>query len=187
MLSTSLARRRLPPRTTQTSRRTWRGWRSRTPCAGITQIRFEGLRLPPHSQRCALPCRIFTCALKRSTSGWSYRAVIPTGSLGHMTATDVPRDATQVPQGASVDEKQARQVAEAAREAEWRKPSFGKELFLGRLRMNLIDPWPTPDPERTAKAEEFIARLGEFARTIDGGQIGRDAPSPGGGVHGPAG
>src|SRR5947209_17632912 len=24
--------------------RTWRGWRSRTPCAGITQIRCEGLR-----------------------------------------------------------------------------------------------------------------------------------------------
>ncbi|GAB3943186.1 hypothetical protein GCM10027614_31470 [Micromonospora vulcania] len=27
-------------------------------CAGITQIRFEGLRACPHSQRCALPCRM---------------------------------------------------------------------------------------------------------------------------------
>ncbi len=45
-----------------------------------------------------------------------------------------------------IDEKQARQVAEAARESEWRKPSFGKELFLGRLRLDLIDPWPQPDP-----------------------------------------
>jgi len=101
-----------------------------------------------------------------------------------MTTTDVPPDTTQVPAGASVDEKQARQVAEAAREAEWRKPSFGKELFLGRLRMELIDPWPAPDPARTAKAEEFIARLGEFARTIDGGQIERDARIPDEVFHG---
>src|SRR4051795_7519227 len=30
----------------------------RASCAGITQIRFEGLRCHPHSQRCALPCRM---------------------------------------------------------------------------------------------------------------------------------
>ena len=36
-----------------------RGWRrDRASCAGITQIRYEGLRCHPHSQRCALPCRI---------------------------------------------------------------------------------------------------------------------------------
>ena len=49
-----------------------------------------------------------------------------------------------------VSEREARQVAEAARETEWRKPSFGKELFLGRFRLDLIDPWPQPDPEQTA-------------------------------------
>jgi alkylation response protein AidB-like acyl-CoA dehydrogenase len=95
-----------------------------------------------------------------------------------MTTTDV---------GAGVGEKQARQVAEAAREAEWRKPSFGKELFLGRLRMELIDPWPTPDPERAAKAEEFMARLGEFAKTIDGGRVEREARIPDEVLHGLAG
>ncbi|HZD99756.1 MAG TPA: acyl-CoA dehydrogenase, partial [Micromonosporaceae bacterium] len=56
-----------------------------------------------------------------------------------------------------VDEKQARQVAEAAREADWRKPSFGKQLFLGRLRMDLVEPWPTPDPEQQADGEAFLA------------------------------
>jgi len=96
-----------------------------------------------------------------------------------MTTTDVPPpDTTHVPAGASVDEKQARQVAEAAREAEWRKPSFGKELFLGRLRMELIDPWPTPDAAATAKADDFLAKLGDFAKTIDGAQIERDARIP---------
>ena len=50
-----------------------------------------------------------------------------------------------------VSEREARQVAEAARETEWRKPSFGKELFLGRLRLDLIDPWPQPDPEQRGR------------------------------------
>jgi alkylation response protein AidB-like acyl-CoA dehydrogenase len=85
---------------------------------------------------------------------------------------------THVPAGANVDEKQARQVAEAAREAEWRKPSFGKELFLGRLRMELIDPWPAPDEAAVAKGEDFLAKLGEYAKTIDGQQIERDARIP---------
>jgi hypothetical protein len=33
----------------------------------------------------------------------------------------------------NVSEKQAREVAEAARESEWKLPSFGKELFLGNF------------------------------------------------------
>src|SRR5436190_12433881 len=85
---------------------------------------------------------------------------------------------THVPAGANVDEKQARQVAAAAREVEWRKPSFGKELFLGRLHMELIDPWPAPDEAAVAKGEDFLAKLGEYAKTIDGAQIERDARIP---------
>ena len=42
--------------------------------------------------------------------------------------------------------REARTVAEAARQTEWTKRSFGKELFLGRLRLDLIEPWPTPSP-----------------------------------------
>src|SRR3954454_10669728 len=78
----------------------------------------------------------------------------------------------------TVTERQARQVAEAAREAEWRKPSFGKELFLGRFRLDLIDPLPQPDAERAAAAEEYLGRLREFTHKIDGGQIERDALIP---------
>jgi len=63
---------------------------------------------------------------------------------------------------ATVDEKQARQVAEAARETQWRKPSFGKELFLGRLRLDLIDPPPEPDPEEAGRAAEFLDKLRTF-------------------------
>ncbi|HEY2675133.1 MAG TPA: acyl-CoA dehydrogenase family protein [Rugosimonospora sp.] len=95
---------------------------------------------------------------------------------GETPAGQTPAAAGQA--SASVDEKQARQVAEAARESEWRKPSFGKELYLGRLRMDLIDPWPSPDPGRAAKAGEFLSRLGDFAAGIDGAQIERDARIP---------
>ena len=79
---------------------------------------------------------------------------------------------------ANVSERQARQVAEAARESEWRKPSFGKELFLGRFRLDLIDPRPEPDPEKAAKADEFLAKLGAYVATIDGLAIERDARIP---------
>ena len=77
-----------------------------------------------------------------------------------------------------VSEKQARQVAEAARETEWRKPSFGKELFLGRFRLDLIDPRPEPDPAQVARAEVFLAKLREFMANVDGLAIERDARIP---------
>ena len=47
----------------------------------------------------------------------------------------------------NVSEKQARDVVEAAREAEWKLPSFGKQLFLGDFRLDLIHPQPQLDPE----------------------------------------
>ncbi|MCU7725723.1 acyl-CoA dehydrogenase family protein [Actinoplanes sp. KI2] len=77
----------------------------------------------------------------------------------------------------NVSEKQARQVAEAARESEWRKPSFGKELFLGRFRLDLIDPWPAEQPR--PDADEFLRKLDAFARSeIDGQRIEHDARIP---------
>ncbi len=83
------------------------------------------------------------------------------------------------PAGGDVSYQEARQVAEASRETEWAKPSFGKELFLGRFRLDLIDPWPTPDPATAAKGEEFLAKLDAYVRSeVDGQQIERDARIP---------
>jgi hypothetical protein len=80
---------------------------------------------------------------------------------------------------AEVTEKQARQVAEAAREKAWRKPSFGKELFSGRFRLDLVHPWPTPDPAAVARAEAFLTKLEKYAAShIDNQQIERDARIP---------
>ena len=78
-----------------------------------------------------------------------------------------------------VSEREARQVAEAAREQGWRKPSFAKELFLGRFRLDLIHPHPLPSPEAVQKGEAFLARLRDFCETqVDAARIEREARIP---------
>jgi alkylation response protein AidB-like acyl-CoA dehydrogenase len=78
-----------------------------------------------------------------------------------------------------ISEKQAREVAEHARAAEWRQPSFGKELFLGRLRLDLVHPHPSGAHEATEKGEAFLVRLREFCElNIDSEVIERDARIP---------
>ncbi|MEV5438261.1 acyl-CoA dehydrogenase family protein [Streptomyces sp. NPDC052682] len=79
----------------------------------------------------------------------------------------------------AVTEREARQVAEAAREQEWRKPSFAKELFLGRFRLDLIHPHPLPTEEAAQRGEEFLAKLRDFCETkVDGALIEREARIP---------
>src|SRR5437588_3918992 len=78
-----------------------------------------------------------------------------------------------------ISEKQARDVAERAREAQWLAPSFGKELFLGRLRLDLVHPHPSGSPEDSERGEAFLARLREFCESqIDAAGIERDAQIP---------
>ncbi|MGW1197328.1 acyl-CoA dehydrogenase family protein [Streptomyces sp. NPDC002536] len=78
-----------------------------------------------------------------------------------------------------VSEREARQVAEAAREQDWKKPSFAKELFLGRFRLDLIHPHPTPLPDDVRRGEEFLAKLRDFCENrVDGARIERDAQIP---------
>jgi len=78
-----------------------------------------------------------------------------------------------------VSEQESRKVAEAAREQDWQQPSFGKELFLGRLRLDLIHPYPRPTEEDRRKGEAFLARLGTYLQeAVDPLQIERDAKIP---------
>jgi len=74
--------------------------------------------------------------------------------------------------------REARKVVEAARETDWRKPSFAKELFLGRFRLDLIHPHPRADEESVGKGEAFLAKLTEFCEQIDGSVIEREARIP---------
>ena len=76
------------------------------------------------------------------------------------------------------DAKQSRDVAEAAREDGWSRASFLRELFLGRLRMELIDPFPEPDGSETARAAPFLASLRNLLERLDPDAIDRDGAIP---------
>ncbi len=93
-------------------------------------------------------------------------------SVANPAGTAAPQTTNQV------TEQQARQVAEEAREKEWHKPSFGKELFLGQFRLDLIDPHPQPSAADRERGEAYLAKLEAHCATIDGAQIERDNQIP---------
>jgi alkylation response protein AidB-like acyl-CoA dehydrogenase len=78
----------------------------------------------------------------------------------------------------AVSEKEARDVAEAARETEWTHPSFVKELFLGRFRLDLIHPYPESDPDELRKAQPFLDTLRAFLERLDSDEIDRTGEIP---------
>jgi alkylation response protein AidB-like acyl-CoA dehydrogenase len=79
----------------------------------------------------------------------------------------------------NVSEKQSREVAEAAREKDWKLPSFGKGLFMGDFRLDLISPQPRLAPEAVEKGERFLETLRAFlVEEVDPLRIERDAKIP---------
>src|SRR3989442_7828622 len=88
-----------------------------------------------------------------------------------MTTVEAPRR--------KVSAEEARDVAEAAREQEWAAPSFVRELFLGKLRMDLIHPYPEQDPAEIARAKPFLDSLERFLREqVDSDRIDREGEIP---------
>src|SRR6186713_1830574 len=79
---------------------------------------------------------------------------------------------------AQVSEQEARKVAEAARETEWKSPSFVKELFLGNFRLDLIHPYPLVEEERQ-EFTAFMQAFREFLKTeVDTVEIDRTGEYP---------
>ncbi|GAA5073832.1 hypothetical protein HNP84_008455 [Thermocatellispora tengchongensis] len=73
----------------------------------------------------------------------------------------------------------AREVAEQAREKEWTRPSFGKQLFLGDFRLDLVHPAPTLPPEAVEKGEDFLGALRRFLEErVDPAGIERESQIP---------
>ncbi|MEE9231382.1 MAG: acyl-CoA dehydrogenase family protein [Acidobacteriota bacterium] len=79
----------------------------------------------------------------------------------------------------SPTELEARDVAEDARENRWEHPSFALKLFLGRLRMDLIHPFPELAAEEETRGQDFLARLESFLlEHVDGDAIDRHGKVP---------
>ena len=75
-------------------------------------------------------------------------------------------------------EKEARDVAESARETEWEHPSFVRELFLGRFRFDLISPHPPEDAAEAVRAKPFMDKLRAFMQRVDSEEIDRTGEIP---------
>ena len=71
------------------------------------------------------------------------------------------------------------ELAEEAREKEWVYPSFLAELFQGRVRWDLIFPFPEQSEEDRKIGDEFLRRLEEcLKRTIDSDEVDRTGEIP---------
>ncbi|MFJ5862079.1 acyl-CoA dehydrogenase family protein [Pseudarthrobacter sp. NPDC092439] len=95
--------------------------------------------------------------------------------------TDAPGAETPVPAGnlgAGATADDARAIAEAARESAWERPSFAKGLYLGSFDLGLVHPWPAARSEDVERGEAFMARLTDYAKTLDGSVIEREAKIP---------
>src|SRR6476469_4275557 len=75
--------------------------------------------------------------------------------------------------------KDARAISEAAREKDWKLPSFGKALYLGDFQPELISPQPDLPADSVEKGERFLAALGTFLQDeVDPQEIEREARIP---------
>src|SRR5918993_2134742 len=93
--------------------------------------------------------------------------------------TDVLVPTTETPRTPLASEQEAREVAEAAREKEWQAPSFVRSMFEGSFRLDLIHPFPRPDPADLERARPFMERLGRFMRErVDSDMIDREGKIP---------
>ena len=77
----------------------------------------------------------------------------------------------------NASEEEARELAETSRESAWQGKSFLRDLFLGSLRMDWIDPFPhTPFTE---EFKTFYRQLNVFLRDeVDSVKIDAEGKYP---------
>src|SRR5437867_5454128 len=76
-------------------------------------------------------------------------------------------------------EVEARQVAEEAREAEWKQPSFLRELYLGNFHVDLIHPFPGTDAVPRPEFLRFYEAMERFLiEKVDSDRIDREGKIP---------
>lgn len=80
--------------------------------------------------------------------------------MAHCVAMETAKKIDQ-----SENEKQeALDVVEAARETEWEHPSFVAELFMGRIRSDIIFPFPTQSAEDKKIGDEYMAKISAYLK-----------------------
>ncbi len=93
--------------------------------------------------------------------------------------TDLLTPPTAPPRTALATEQEAREVAESAREKEWKAPSFVREMFEGSYRFELLHPFPRMAASEIEEARPFMERLERFLREkVDSDRIDREGKIP---------
>lgn len=73
----------------------------------------------------------------------------------------------------------AMELAEDSREQEWTQPSFVAELFAGRLRWDLILPFPVQSPEDKKTGDELLAKIEKVLKeNLDPDEVDRTGEVP---------
>ncbi len=60
------------------------------------------------------------------------------------------------------DKRRAMEVAESAREAQWTKPSFAQQLFMGTFEASSLAQFPVQSPEDRRIGDEYVAKVAAF-------------------------
>ncbi|MEW6055700.1 MAG: acyl-CoA dehydrogenase family protein [Bdellovibrionota bacterium] len=81
--------------------------------------------------------------------------------------------------GKNKEEIEALEVAEEAREAEWKEPSFVADLFMGKLRTSSILPYPEQSEEDRKIGDAYLEKMHAFLREkVDADEIDRTGEIP---------
>ena len=79
----------------------------------------------------------------------------------------------------SKDKKASLEFAEEQREAEWKYPSFGLQLFHGQPDFDLIHPFPVQSEEDKKKGDEYLQKLESFLKEhLDPNEVDRTGTIP---------
>ncbi len=84
-----------------------------------------------------------------------------------------------VPPVLSRNAPEALEVTEAARQTEWQHPSFVSKLFMGRLAMRLVTPYPEQPEEDRRIGDEYVKKVECFLRGhLDPEEVDRTGQMP---------
>src|ERR1041384_6159816 len=106
---------------------------------------------------------------------------------GRPSNTDTSRGESEKPVGAAVidtskmvkGQREALELAEAARDPLEDRGSFASNLFVGRYDFNRIHPYPAQPPEDRAAGDEFLRKLETYLREhVDADEIDRTGEIP---------
>ncbi len=77
------------------------------------------------------------------------------------------------------DKQKSLEIAEEARETEWKLPSFVAETFLGNLRWDLIQPYPEQSAEDKKIGDELLQKIeAVLKKHIDADEVDRTGEIP---------